>query len=347
MSNNGFQVMELDSDEAQRLLMFAGRPAPKGVNPRTGQVMIQTERGFTVNSLLTRDEWVELDRRVLTAQRPLLRMIADLRRRRLTYDLGSFASLTSRWYKSSDVSRPTVNMTGRGSNRDLPDTKRVEVPVPVIFKDFELDMRSLMASRRMGDSLDTAALTETTQVIVEEAEAMVLGTTTYPNFNGLPLYGILNHPDRNTFTATGDWGTIGNIIPTITGAIGVMNGDLYYGPYQIYASTNQYNEASMSYFGDNTGETPLDRIMRMPQFDRANGGGFDMLPGLPDGTLIMMQMRDDVIDYAQPRDMQGVQLREWTTNDGLASGFKLMMVGAPRLKSKYDGKMGLLHITGA
>lgn len=342
MNNNGFQVLDFDSEEAQRLLMFAGRPAPGGVNKRTGQVLIQTERGFTVNSLLTRDEWVELDRRVLTAQRPLLRMIADLRSRNLTYDLGSFASLTSRWYKSSDVSRPTVNMTGRGSNRDLPDTKRVEVPIPVIFKDFELDMRSLMASRRMGDGLDTAALTETTQVIIEEAEAMVLGTTTYPNFNGLPLYGILNHPDRNTFTATGDWGTITNVIPTITGGIGVLNGDLFYGPFHMYVSTNQYNEASMSYFGDNTGETPLDRILRMPQI-----AGFSMLPGLPDGTQIMMQMRDDVIDYAQPRDMQGVQLREWTTNDGLASGFKLMMVGAPRLKSKYDGKMGLLIITGA
>lgn len=342
MSNNGFQVMDIDSQDAARLLMFAGRPAPGGVNKRTGQVMIQTERGFTVNSLLTRDEWVELDRRVLTAQRPLLRLIGDLRNRGLTYNLGSFASLTSRWYTSSDVSRPTVNMTGRGSNRDLPDFKRVEVPIPVIFKDFELDMRALMASRRMGDGLDAAALTETTQVIIEEAEAMVLGLSTIPNFNGLPLYGLLNHPNRNTFTATGDWGTIANIITTITGGIAVLNGDLYYGPFDVYASTNQYNEAAMSYYADNTGETPLERILRMPQIK-----SFTMLPGLPDGTILMLQMRDDVIDYAQPSDMQGVQLREWTTNDGLAAGFKLLMVGAPRVKSKYDGKSGLLHITGA
>lgn len=329
----------IESVEGQEWLK-AGRPIGGRKGSQTVQIL--NNRGFAVNSLLTRDEWVELDRRVLTAARPQLRIVNALRSRGLIYKLGGLGSLTSRWYTSSDVTPATINMTGRGSNRDLPEMIRKEVPIPVIWKDFELDMRSLMASRRSGDGLDTAALAETSQVIAEAAENLVLGLAAVSNFNGLPLYGILNHPSRNTVSATGDWGTIANILTTVTAGISAAMTDLHYGPYMIYASTNQYNEAALNFYSDGTGDTPRDRILRLP-----NVSGFEMLPFLPDGTVALIQMTDDVLDYAEPADFAGMQLREWTSNDGLASGFKLMMVGAPRIKSRQDGKCGIVHVTGA
>lgn len=334
--SNGVMI---ESTEGQEWLKV-GRPF--SVNKRTGQALIKTERGMAVNSLLTRDEWVELDTMVLNAARPLLPMVNQLRARGLTHSLGSLGSLTSRWYTSSEVTKANINMTGRGQNNDLPEMIRKEVPIPVIWKTLEIDMRSLMASRRLGDGLDTTAITEATQVIAEEAEKLVLGLASVNNFNGLPLYGLVNHPDRNTVSAAGDWGTIANILTTVRSAISALQADYHYGPYMVYASQNQYNEAALTFYDDGTGQTPAQRILSLP-----NVAGFELVPYLTDGSILVVQMSNTVIDFAEPRDFSGIQLREWTTNDGLASGFKLMMVGAPRVKSRQDGKSGVAHITGA
>ena len=317
-----------------------GRPVEQ--NDKTGEVRVLSERGFAVNSLLSRDEWVEMDGIVLQAARPILRMVNELRSRNLTHPLGGLGSLVSRYTRSSEVTRPSINMSGRGSNRDLPEMDRVDIPIPIIWKDCEIDLRGLLASRRMGDGIDVTAITEFTQVIAEEAERLILGLASVGNFNGIPLYGLLTHPDRNTLTATGDWGTITNILPTISAGMAALRADLHYGQVMIYISENQYAEAAEKFYDDGTGNTPLERILKIP-----NVLGVEPVPYLPDGTLVMVRMTRDVLDYAEPRDFSGVQLREWTTNDGMATGFKLMMVGAPRIKSKWGGKSGIVHITGA
>jgi len=56
--------------------------------------------------------------------------------------------------------------------------------------------------------------------------------------NGTPLYGVLNHPNRITDTATnfggGAWSTITNIVPTVNGMINAaMNTAKHYGPYVL------------------------------------------------------------------------------------------------------------------
>lgn len=328
------------TDESRAHQWFQiGRPVESN---KAGEVRVLSERGFAINSLLSRDEWVEMDTVVMQAARPILRMVNELRSRGLTHNLGGLGSLVSRYTRSSEVTRPTINMSGRGSNRDLPDMDRVDIPIPIIWKDCEIDLRGLLASRRMGDGIDVTAITEFTQVIAEEAERLILGLSTVGNFNGIPLYGLTTHPDRTTQTATGDWGTIANIVSTISAATAALRADLHYGQVMIYASENQYAEATEQFYTDGTGDTPLMRIMRIP-----NVLGMEPVPYLPDGTVIVVRMTRDVLDFAEPVNFRGVQLREWTTNDGMATGFKLMMVGAPRIKSKWGGKSGIVHITGA
>jgi uncharacterized linocin/CFP29 family protein len=324
-----------------------GGARPLRVNRRTGKVEIMTERGVIVNSLLTRDEWVLLDQTVVGAALPMLRAVNDLRAKGLIYPLGSIASLVSRWYTTSEVTAASVNMTGRGgSNRDLPETIENGVPVPVVFKEFEIDKRALLASRRMGDGLDVTALAAVTRVVAEQVNSLLINGSTV-KLNGQALYGYRTQPNRNTsaasaFSGGGVWSTIANIIPTVAGAIGGLMADNHYGPFTIYLSTNQYNYATLTYYTDGSGETPYDRIKRMPLVA-------DVLlePGLPDGEQLYIDMVKDVVDWAEPQDMSGIQVLEWTSGDGLASMFKVMQVGAPRVKAHQDLKSGIMHVTGA
>lgn len=325
---------------------LAGSYRPKRFKKNSQRVQFETERGIVVNSLLTRDEWVLLDSAVVAAALPPLRAINDLRSRGLTHRLGSIASVASRWYAASEVTAANVTMSGRGgANRDLPELIENNTPIPVIFKEFEIDTRALLASRRMGDGLDVTALAAVTRVVAEGADSLLINGSGV-RLNGAPLYGYRTHPNRNTATATalggGAWSTITNIIPTIAGAINTLAGDDQYGNFMVYAATAQYNAATLNFFTDGSSETPRDRILRMPQV-----AGFEMLPTLAAGELLMVRMGSDVVDWAEPQDMGDIQLREWVSGDGLASTFKVMMVGAPRVKAHQDGKSGIMHVTGA
>lgn len=331
----------MDLREARQQLVGGCRPLR--VHKNTGVVQVKTKRGILVNSLLMRDEWAEVDRAVIQAARYPLRAVADLRSRGLTRRLGGIGSVVSRWYTSSEITGANINMSGRGgAERDLPELIEKGVPIPVIFKDFEIDARSLEASRRMGDGLDTTVVTEATRVVAEALENLALNGTTV-RLNGLPLYGYRTHPNRNTDTASnfggGDWGTIANIVPTVAGMIAAANADLHYGPYVLYVSQIQYNQAALVYYDDGSGETPLQRIQNMPMIS-----GVTMLPALADGELLLVDMRPEVVDWAEAVD---IQVREWASPDGMADLMKVLAIAAPRIKARQDGKSGIVHATGA
>lgn len=337
-------IVDLNSAEGAKTVYGGSRPLY--THKKTGAVQIMTERGFVVNSLLTRDEWVDLDKAVVGAALPMLRAINDLRAKGLIYPLGSLGSTISRWNTISEVTAANVNMTGRGGgSRDLPEMIEKNIPVPVIFKEFEINKRELLASRLMGDGLDVTAAAAITRVVAEGANSLLINGSTL-KLNGQSLYGYRTEPNRNTATATalggGSWATIANIVPTVAGAINGLNTDNHFGPFVYYASTTQYNQATLSYYTDGSGETPYDRITKMPQIS-----AFVMDPTLPDGEQLVVDMVKDVVDWAEPRDFSGIQVLEWASGDGLASTFKIMQVGAPRVKSHQDGKSGIFHVTGA
>lgn len=332
------QVLDAREDGA----LIGSRPL--AVNKRTGAVRIMTPRGLTVNSMLRENEWKEVDAAVIEAARYPLIAVNDLISRGLTRPLGGLGTFVSQWYQSSEMTPASISMSGTGrGDRDLPDLKPAAVPIPVVFKEFSIDLRSLLASRRSGDGLDVTGAVEASRVVAEAQEDMLINGASQISINGATVYGYRTHPNRNADTAGnfggGDWGTITNIIPTVAGMISAAMADYHYGPYMLYASTVQYNQATLTYYTDGSSETPAQRILKMPQI-----ADFKMLPALADGELLLVQMDRTVTEWATAL---GQQMREWVSGDGMQIMFRVMAVVAPRIKARYDTKSGLVHATGA
>lgn len=335
----------VEAASAQGQAVLAGGVRPWRVNKRTGEVQVRTNRGLVVNSLLRKDEWEELDRTVIRAAQYPLRGVNDLRSRGLVKPLGSIGTLVSQWNTSSEMTPANVNMTGQSSG----DMDRVEfnlagVPVPVIWKEFQIGQRQLEASRRMGETLDTTHVFEATRVVAEGEEKMLFnGSSVVLNSNA--LYGYRTHPQRSTDTATnyggGDWGTIANIVKTVAGMVSAAALDRHYGPFVLYVSTTQYNQAALSYYDDGSGETPLQRILKMPQIDAVQPMDPDVLP---DGELLLVQMTENVVDWAEA---MGITVVEWMSGDGMTAHFKVLAVAAPRVKADYNTRSGIVHATNA
>lgn len=325
---------------------LAGGSRPLRVNTRTGAVEIRTPRGMVANSLLRKDEWEELDRAVVEAAKYPLRAVADLRARGLVTRLGGLGSLVSQYNQGSAMTAANVNMTGQApGDADRVDFKLAGVPVPVIFKRFDIGTRQLEAARRMGDSLDTTHAMEAARVVAEMMETLLIDGGGF-TFNGSTLYGYTNEANRNTDTAAnyggGDWGTITNVLPTVAGMISAAQGDNKYGPYMLYAYTTQFNQAALAYYTDGSGDTARDRVLKLPGIL-----GFEPLPTLAAGEAVLVQMTREVVDWAEVPEFATPRLIEWASGDGMTGHFKVMAVGAPRVKSHYDGKSGIVHATSA
>jgi len=313
---------------------------PMQVNKRTGEVQMRTDRGLLVNSLLRRDEWQALDAQVQQSALIRLNGVAHLRAKGLVKPLGSIGVLTSQWSQASEMTEANVNMSGQAKGEsDRVDFKIKGVPVPIVYKDFSLPTRELEAARLMGNSLDLTTASAAARVVAEQLEAMLFNGSSATIFDGNSLPGLTTESNVNSASAAGDWGTISNIVPTITTMIAAANADRYFGPFHVYVSTQQYAEASTSFYTDGSGESAVNRMMRIPEI-----AGVFPSDVLTAGSILLVQMTNDVVDWAEHL---GVTVVEWMSNDGMVGFFKVMAVAAPRIKSDYAGRSGIVLATGA
>jgi len=315
----------------------------KGIAVNTsGFVQVSNAMGVTANSLLRKDEWQMLDETVVEAASENLNAINRLKELGLVHPLGGWWVVESQFNVSSQMTRADVSLLGdAGGEGDRVDFLLRSVPIPVVFKTYRIPMRQLEASRRMGGGIDVTHAYEAGRVVAEEMERIFFAGDADIVLGGNTLFGVTNETNINTGVATGDWGTISNILPTVENMITACAADGYYGPFDLWCARNQYGEATLQVFTDGSGETPKDRIERMVQI---NEGGVHPADYLADGQLVLVQMTRNVIDYA---DGQAITNVEWKSGDGMVSSYKVMMVGAPRVKSDYENGSGICYYTGA
>lgn len=347
------QIVSASSGEAAKLLGNGARPIINEktgqplFDPKTGQLQIMTSRGLVVNSALRKYEWEELDAAIVAAAVAPLNMTQRMISAGLTRPLGGLGTLIAQYNQISEMTAANVSLSGNASGqKDRVDYDLVGVPVPVIFKEFELNQRYLEASRRLGDGIDTANGAAAARVVGEKVEDLLINGDTNVNLNGNTIYGLTSHPDRNTETATnlggGDFGTISNIIPTFSGILSALKADNYRGPYGVFVADTQYDQMAMSFYTDGSGQSALNRVLQIPQIQFIDSSAW-----LDAGEVVVVQLSRDVVELAYVQQYWPITNLEWTSGDGMASNFKVMTVFAPMVKSDYAGRSGVFHCTGA
>lgn len=324
-----------------------------GRKRHTTQVF-NSKLGIWMNSLLLKDEWEELDTAIVRAANSRLRFVGDLARLGLTKQLGGIGSMISQWNKASAMTAASVSMDGRSQgDADRVDYTLSAVPVPVIFKPYHFGSRELASSRNSGDAIETGHAQAAARVVVEKLEAMAVNGLSGFQFNSQQIYGLTNHPDRNTGSGS-DWGTAANVLTTVQAMIAAAEADNHFGPYNLYAARTQYSQARNTFFTDGSGDTPYDRVLRMTGIQE-----FSPLDDLADGSCVLVQMDPECVDLAfvpgfgfgQPdatgvMPINGVTNLEWMSGDGMTTYHKVLTIAVPRIKSRQDGKSGIVHYTG-
>lgn len=291
------------------------------------------------NTLLRKDEWKELDDAVIDQAREQLVGIADLQAAGLTHPLGGLGTLISEFEKLQDMSAANVDMGAEtAGEEDTVGFVLVGVPVPIVHKDFRINIRRLEASRRLGDSLDTTAAQVAARKVRDELEDILFNGEAI-TVGGNTIRGYTDHPDRNTGTAAGDWGTIGNVYTTVNNMVRDAELDGYFGPFGLYVARTQYAEAR-EVFTDGSGQSAIQRSLQ----NIPNLQFFKPSDRLADGAVVLVTLMRDVVDLAIAQNIVTV---EWTEMGGMINRFKVMAAMVPRIKSDSAGNSGIVHYTGA
>jgi len=306
--------------------------------------------GFRTNSLRTletlrKDEWELLDTDIVEPGRERLRAAGDLISRGLVLPVPNGLGTTIVQHETaSEMTAADVSMDGRTrGEQDRIVFSLVSTPLPIIHKDFQLNIRALEASRNGGSPLDTTQAVEAAIQVSETVEGMVLNGFAANDILGFgassgQLYGYTNAPNRNTSTLGTSWATDtgANILADVLTMITGLQGDRMYGPYMLYVPTNSWVPL-LDDFKAESDKTIIQRIKEIPEI-------IDVKPvdKLADDNVLMVQMTKNVVDMAigmQPTVLQ------WDTDGGMNLNFKVMSIMVPRMKSDYQSFSGVNHMS--
>ena len=210
-------------------------------------------------------DWLTIDRAVIAAAKPRLRLVADLRAAGLQYSIAEGMGKTTLLTENvTDIGQANVNMDGlTRSNGDRPEYNLTNLPLPIIHKDFSFPLRELMVSRNSGNPLDVTTAELAGRRVAEAVEQLAIGNWGSFSFGGNSVYGITNYPNRITKTMTepdaSGW-TPNTTVLEVLSMVQTSRLHFHYGPWVLYVSNlwDQYLDQDPVIRGD-AGDHRIDR----------------------------------------------------------------------------------------
>lgn len=289
------------------------------------------------NTTLLYDEWKLFDNTVTRIARERLVIVQELMRRGLTYPIpNALGVLQLIWQTSGDLEPAEVTMTGLPeADKDALEFGLASMPIPMIHKEFQLDLRQLEVSRRGGMPLDTTMAEIASRKVMEKVEEIVFaGLNIAPNLG--QVYGLLTHPNRNTGSVTATWATatgaqmVGDIIAMTT----TLNAKNQFGPYMIFVPTGVFMRMSEDYKAESD-KSILSRLLELPGVE-----GIMPTNRLTGTNILMVQLTSDVIQI-----IDGIQptMVEWEERGGFELNFMIFCILLPRIRADFAAQSGIVH----
>jgi len=321
------------------------------ISHNTGQMdsngqFVYKEKQINTNATLRKDEWINLEDTIIESFRERLVIVDDLQSAGLTYNAGGLGTMISEWETGSEITDAEITMDGESkADKDRQEFGLAGVPIPVIHKEFTIGERMMLASRQRGAGLDVTTGTEAARAVARVSEAMVFNGANIGAVrsaaDSYSIPGLTTFASRETYTIS-DWSDATNVTTeTIFAEILEMvqaleTNQRKYGPFTIYIP-GAYAFRFRQDFKEFSDKTLMERVTDEDVIARVRVSDV-----LSTGNVVMVEMNRSVIDLAIASDIATVQ---WASGSGWTNEFQVYAAWAPRLKTDYDGRCGILHAT--
>ena len=288
---------------------------------------------------LPRDVWGEWDRDAVMIQRDILAVFNDLASS-VSFPM-PIGKLVHYFQTVSDSGEVNISMDGRSKAReDQPVFDYHGTPLPIVDSTYSFGWRQMEAARTEGVALDPTARDNSNRKVAEKMEDIALNGDAKIVVGGAQLYGLRNHPKRNT-RSTG---------VTLNGATGVqwkaeiialvklMHTKNFRVPMTIYMNWDDWFYADSTDYNttQNFGKTILQAIKEIE-------GVGQIIPGskVPANELIAVVKNRSVVQVLNGMPLSNrAQFRANPEDD---YDFVAMMAAAVEIKYDAIDQCGIGH----
>lgn len=295
-------------------------------------------------SLLTRDAWKAFDTVVTETVRDRMRVVSDLRGAGMQYVVpGGMAKTVLENQTLGDLTDATMGMNpAKRSEFDRPEVGLAGLPLPLVWKDLQFNMREILASRQGFAPLDTTSIRLATEIVLEKIEKVFIGVETWTQpFGGYTLYGMRNHPDRiikNNITAptAGGW-TPATLINELIVMRGLARTARHRGPWFLYFSDDWDVYLDRDYSSSYPGVSLRDRIKTIEGWDDVRT--LDFLTGAYEILMVGRSAMNRAVIIQEPTTIR------WEELGGQELNLKVLAGIVPQFKVDTEGNADLVHGT--
>lgn len=285
-----------------------------------------------------------IDKAVVEVGMDRLTVVRDILAMGLTYTLTDALSITQlEWLASNKVgnSQRTMSPEVRQENF-LPDLLANRLPIYLTTSGFELDIRTLRMSQRVGMPLDTANVASGTRAVNESTEdAAINGATTLDGQDlqvaGYKAPGLLNAPNAATQNLTlASWDATpvpATILAEVMAMMAKLRANKKFGPYILYVNTEVGAMMDNDYVTAAPQNTIRERLLKLDGLS-----GIRTADLIPAAKVVLVQMTKDVLDIVIG---QRPTVIPWTSLSGMTFHNLILAIMVPRIKWDYNLKSGI------
>lgn len=300
--------------------------------------------GFRALAPLPEHSQKVIDTAVVEVGMDRLTVARDILAMNLTYNLTDPLSITQlEWLASNKVgnSQRTMSPEVRQENF-LPDLLANRLPIYLTTSGFELDIRTLRMSQRVGLPLDTANVASGTRAVNESIEdAVINGATTLDGQDlqvaGYKAPGLVNAPNAATQNLTlASWDATpvpATILAETMAMMAKLRANKKFGPYIMYVNTEVGAMMDNDYVTASPQNTIRERLLKLEGLSAIRTA--DLMPA---AKVILVQMTKDVLDIVVG---QRPTVIPWTSLSGMTFHNLIMAIMVPRIKWDYNLKSGI------
>lgn len=296
-------------------------------------------KDLRVNAVLRREDWKAVDGAVVTSAAIRLKGIADLRSLGLVRSIGGGLGKTVFEYDMiGDMQEAGVSMDGAVQTEDdRVGYETAGLPLPLIHKDWTLNLRTLEASRSNGQGLDVTQSQIAGRKLAEKEEE-ILFKGYDKTFSSLPIYGYETAPHRTKIPfGAATWSDAGvdgsEILTDVLDAIQALQDNGFYGPYGVYMPSGYSTKLESDYNSDSA-KTIRQRILEIEGVSFATTAQM-----MSANKVIVVQLTSDVVEIVDFVPMQTVQ---WDILGGFRIVFKAFVGSVPLVKADIQNRSGIV-----
>ena len=285
-----------------------------------------------------KDAWGQWDRDGIEVARDVLAVFNDLSSLSKAVDL---SVLVNHFQTVSDSGQANISLDGIGKAKtDQPVIDYHGTPLPIIDSQMSVGWRQMLMIQRAGGNYTSAGSNNHFRKVAEKLEDITLNGDSTIKVGSDQLYGLRNHPERNTDTHGFDLnGASGaNWKDAVMGGLEKQHTANFRTPSTVYLNWNDWFYASATdYSTQYPNKTILQRVSEIANVT------FVPASKVPVNEMLFVCKRRDVVEVLNGMPLTSRPKMRLNPEDDYV--FQFMAAAALEIKFDANGNCGVTQVT--